>query len=106
MRPCLRIALALSALAIPMFAENTAVLPFPNISPSNSSSAIRNPASMDWIGESIAETLRAAFAARGVLTLERDRIAEAYRRLQLARADRADRRLPSSSWEKFWTPNR
>ena len=41
------------------------------------------PASMDWIGESIAETLRAAFAARGVLTLERDRTTEAYRRLQL-----------------------
>ncbi len=83
MRPCLRIALAFPALAIPMFAENTAVLPFPNISASNSSSAIRNPASMDWIGESIAETLREAFATRGVLTLERDRVAEAYRRLQL-----------------------
>jgi tetratricopeptide (TPR) repeat protein len=38
---------------------------------------------MDWIGESIAETLRAAFSARGVLTLERDRILEAHRRLQL-----------------------
>jgi len=38
---------------------------------------------MDWIGESIAETLRAAFSARGVLILERDRTTEAYRRLQL-----------------------
>ena len=38
---------------------------------------------MDWIGESIAETLRAAFSTRGVLTLERDRVAEAHRRLQL-----------------------
>lgn len=38
---------------------------------------------MDWIGESIAETLRAAFAARGVLTLERDRTSEAYQRLHL-----------------------
>jgi tetratricopeptide (TPR) repeat protein len=38
---------------------------------------------VDWIGESIAETLRAAFSTRGVLTLERDRISEAHRRLQL-----------------------
>jgi tetratricopeptide (TPR) repeat protein len=82
MRPCLRIALAFPALAIPMFAESTAVLPFSNVS-KESSGAIRNSASMDWIGESIAETLRAAFATRGVLTLERDRVAEAYRRLQL-----------------------
>src|SRR5579864_3285610 len=93
MRPRLRIALALSAAAIPLFAQNTAVLPFSNASSSNASSAsvassgisgaVRNPASLDWIGESIAETLRAAFASRGVLTLERDRIGEAYRRLQL-----------------------
>lgn len=71
----LRAALALSACAIPLFAQDTAVLPF--------TSATGNPASMDWIGESIAETLRAAFAARGVLTLERDRTAEAYQRLHL-----------------------
>jgi tetratricopeptide (TPR) repeat protein len=61
--------------AIPLFAQNATVLPFANVSPSHSS--------MDWIGESIAETMRAAFSARGVLTLERDRIGEAYRRLQL-----------------------
>ena len=75
MRPYLRAALALSACAIPLFGENTAVLPF--------TSESGNPANMDWIGESIAETLRAAFAARGVLTLERDRTAEAYQRLHL-----------------------
>jgi tetratricopeptide (TPR) repeat protein len=75
MRFYLCAALALSACAIPLFAENTAVLPFTNES--------GNPASMDWIGESIAETLRAAFAARGVLTLERDRTTEAYQRLHL-----------------------
>jgi tetratricopeptide (TPR) repeat protein len=78
MRPCLRTALALSAVAIPLFADNIAVLPF-----SNTSGEIQNSASMDWIGESIAETLRGAFATRGVLTLERDRISEAYQRLQL-----------------------
>ena len=75
MRPYLRAALALSACAIPLFADNTAVLPF--------TSEAGNPASMDWIGESIAETLRAAFAARGVLILERDRTTEAYQRLHL-----------------------
>jgi tetratricopeptide (TPR) repeat protein len=74
-RPYLSAALALSAGVIPLFAENTAVLPF--------TSGTGNPASMDWIGESIAETLRAAFAARGILTLERDRTTEAYQRLRL-----------------------
>lgn len=78
----LRAALALSAGAIPLLADNTAVLPFSNVS-TESSGAIRNPANMDWIGESIAETLRAAFAARGVLTLERDSTTEAYQRLHL-----------------------
>ncbi len=78
MRPCLRVALALSAWAIPLVAENIAVLPF-----SNGSGEIQNASGVDWIGESIAETLRAAFASRGVLTLERDRISEAYRHLEL-----------------------
>jgi tetratricopeptide (TPR) repeat protein len=85
--PYLRFTLALAAAAIPLWADNTAVLPFANVSSntalSSTSSAIRNPASMDWIGESIAETSRAALSARGVLTFERDRVAEAYRRLQL-----------------------
>src|SRR6185437_9389223 len=76
MRLILRIALAAGAAAISLFADDTAVLPFANVS-SNTSSNV------DWIGESIAENLRATFSARGVLTLERDRIAEAYRRLQL-----------------------
>ncbi|HSP69196.1 MAG TPA: tetratricopeptide repeat protein [Bryobacteraceae bacterium] len=76
MRLPLRIALAAGAAAISLFADDTAVLPFANVS----SSSLRN---VDWIGESIAEDLRATFSARGILTLERDRIAEAYRRLQL-----------------------
>ena len=67
--------LALSVGSIPLSAENTAVLPF--------TSAAGTPASMDWIGESIAETLRTAFVARGVLILERDRTTEAYQRLRL-----------------------
>ena len=83
MRLLLRIALAAAA-AIPLLADDTAVLPFANVSPEKTSpGAGRNPANVDWIGEGIAENLRATFSARNVLTLERDRIAEAYRRLQL-----------------------
>jgi tetratricopeptide (TPR) repeat protein len=74
LRLYLRVAAILLA-ASPIFAQNTAVLAF--------TSAAGNPPGIDWIGESIAETLRAAFSARGVLTLERDRTTEAYRRLQL-----------------------
>lgn len=72
--------------ALRLAAANTAVLPFYNASgpdPSPAAAAIPNPSSMDWIGESIAETLRSAFLARGVLTIEREQIAESYRRLQL-----------------------
>ena len=85
MRSYLRAALAVLSGAIPLLADNTAVLPFSNVSSGSgpSAAAIGNPASMDWIGESIAETLRVALAARGVFTLERKDIAEAYRRLQL-----------------------
>lgn len=79
MRLLLRIALAGGAAAMSLFAEDIAVLPFANVSPAS----LRNPASVDWIGESIAENLRATFSTRGLITLERDRIAEAYRRLQL-----------------------
>lgn len=81
MRLYLRAAPAVLACALPLLADNTAILPFANIS--QESSAGKNPANTDWIGESIAETLRAAFSARGILILERDRIDEAYRRLQL-----------------------
>jgi len=91
MRLYVRLALVVSAGAIRLWAANTAVLPFSNSSsvpPQSAAGASPNPASpnpssMDWIGESIAETLRSAFSARGVLTIEREQIAEAYRRLQL-----------------------
>ncbi len=42
-----------------------------------------DPSALDWIGESIAETLREAGGARGVATLERDELLDAYRRLKL-----------------------
>src|SRR5262249_23547698 len=60
-------------------AETTAVLPFVNASPAS----VPNSANLDWIGESIAETLNETLGAKGLLTLERDNVREAYRRLQL-----------------------
>jgi tetratricopeptide (TPR) repeat protein len=40
-------------------------------------------APLDWIGESIAETLREAAGARGLATLERNELLDGYRRLKL-----------------------
>lgn len=55
-------------------AENNLVLPFFNLS---------NDANLDWVGESLAENIREALAAEGVLTLEREDRQEAYRRLSI-----------------------
>jgi tetratricopeptide (TPR) repeat protein len=58
------------------FADTVVVLPFWN--------AASNPeGSLDWIGESIAETLRDALGTRGVLTMERNDTVEAFERLGL-----------------------
>ncbi len=58
------------------FADTVAVLPFWN--------AASNPkTNLDWIGESIAETLRDALGSRGVLTMDRDDTVEAFERLGL-----------------------
>jgi tetratricopeptide (TPR) repeat protein len=55
-------------------ADTVLVLPFFNHS---------KTASLDWIGESIAETVRDALASQNVLVLDRDDRLEAYRRLSL-----------------------
>ena len=55
-------------------AGTTLVLPFFNHSKS---------ASLDWIGESIAESVKDSLATAGVLVLDRDGRLEAYRRLSL-----------------------
>jgi tetratricopeptide (TPR) repeat protein len=52
------------------------VLPLPFFNHTRSSS-------LDWIGESIAETVRDALASEGVLVLDREDRLEAYRRLSL-----------------------
>jgi tetratricopeptide (TPR) repeat protein len=57
-------------------AETVLALPFFNHAAS---------ANLDWIGESIAETLRDAMAPEGVLVLDREDRLEAYRRLSLRR---------------------
>src|SRR5260370_34410112 len=40
-------------------------------------------ANLDWVGESIAQSVRDALASEGVLVLEREERLEAYRRLSL-----------------------
>lgn len=60
-------------------ADNAAVLPFVN------RTAVADPAqaSLDWIGESIAETVRDAVSSHGVITFSRAETVEAYRQLNL-----------------------
>jgi tetratricopeptide (TPR) repeat protein len=55
-------------------AETWLILPFSNLS---------NSANLDWIGESLAESVREALASEGLLVLSRDDRQEAYRRLSI-----------------------
>lgn len=55
-------------------AQTVVVLPFFNLS---------GASNLDWIGESVSETIREALAAEGVLVLDRESREEAYRRLSL-----------------------
>jgi tetratricopeptide (TPR) repeat protein len=55
-------------------AETTLVLPFFNHSKTSN---------LDWVGESIAESVRDALASEGILVLDREDRIEAYRRLSL-----------------------
>jgi tetratricopeptide (TPR) repeat protein len=70
--------LALAAIALFGMAAANAdtflVLPFFNAS---------KDANLDWIGESISETMRETLASQGLMTLDRDDREEAYRRLEL-----------------------
>src|ERR1700681_591268 len=63
----------------PLLAETAAVLPFAN----RTAAADPSQASLDWIGESIAETVRDAIGARGIVTLSRAEIDDAYHQLNL-----------------------
>jgi tetratricopeptide (TPR) repeat protein len=62
-----------------LLAETAAVLPFAN----RAAATDPSQASLDWIGESIAETVRDAIGARGIVTLSRAEIDDAYHQLNL-----------------------
>lgn len=66
--------LLLRLCSAPLFAENFLVLPFFNNEKSST---------LDWVGESISETIREAIASEGLLTLDRDARAEGFRRLSM-----------------------
>jgi tetratricopeptide (TPR) repeat protein len=59
----------------PLAADTAAVLPFLNKAPSSTN--------LDWVGESVAETVREALGITGIMTLDRKEVAEGYRRLSL-----------------------
>jgi tetratricopeptide (TPR) repeat protein len=71
------IALGVFAITLPLAAQTAVVLPFLNRSTHPAK------ANLNWIGESIAETVREALSSRGVMTLERSDVQEAFRRLAL-----------------------
>ena len=62
-----------------LLAGTAAVLPFAN----RTTTARPSQTNMDWIGESIAETIRDALGPRGMVTLSREEVDEAYRQLNL-----------------------
>ncbi len=69
----------LSAIAVVTFcaglqAETVLVLPFFNLSKNSN---------LDWVGESLAETMQEAFSSEGLVVLDRDDRVEAYRRLSI-----------------------
>jgi tetratricopeptide (TPR) repeat protein len=69
-----RLLLLIAIPAAALHAETALVLPFVNHSKS---------ANLEWIGESIAESVRDSLASQGILALDREDRLEAYRRLSL-----------------------
>lgn len=64
--------------------ESCAVLPFANAAAKHGSLTAHPAANVDWLGVSISETLRDALELRGLVTLDRDDLREAYGRLGLS----------------------
>jgi len=65
--------------------DSCAVLPFANTAAKHGAGVkSASGANVDWLGVSIAETLRDALELRGLVTLGRDDLQEAYRRLGLS----------------------
>src|SRR5690349_13907377 len=68
------------------FGGTAAVLPFANrtvTAPAASDAKAPAPANMDWIGESIAETIRDVLGSRSLVTRNREEVEDAYRQLSL-----------------------
>src|SRR6188474_2119732 len=66
--------LAALLLCLPIYGESVVILPFFNYA---------RQVNLDWVGESIADSVRDALASEGVLVLDRAERLEAYRRLSL-----------------------
>ena len=69
-----RILAALVFLILPAAAQSVVVLPFINLTKNQS---------MNWIGESVADSIQEALGAEGILVLDRDVRVQAYRRLNV-----------------------
>src|SRR5437899_2627112 len=69
-----QIAVGLACVVAGARADTVLVVPFFNVSGS---------ANLDWVGESIAETVRESLLERGVLALDREDRQEAFRRLSI-----------------------
>jgi tetratricopeptide (TPR) repeat protein len=74
MRRLLPVVFLLACWCAPARAESVLILPFFNQSSSTN---------LDWVSESVCQTISEALAARGVLVLEREDRLEAYRRLSI-----------------------
>jgi tetratricopeptide (TPR) repeat protein len=73
------LAILLSLTSASAFPETVAVLPFANTSTASTTTS----SNLDWIGESIAETVREALGGRGLINFERTDVQDAYRKLGL-----------------------
>src|SRR5437660_10703272 len=69
-----RLAITIFLFACLVRADTVLVVPFFNLS---------NSTNLDWIGESIAETIRESLIAHDVLALDREERQEAFRRLSI-----------------------
>src|SRR5580658_4911877 len=83
---CVTSTVATSA-ALAAATDSCVVLPFTNAAAKHGAttpSASSSSSNVDWLGVSISETLRDALELRGLVTLDRDDLHEAYRRLGLS----------------------
>jgi tetratricopeptide (TPR) repeat protein len=74
MRILLALAVVCLGVSTPVRADNFLILPFFNLSGSSN---------LDWVGESVSETIREALASKGIIALDREHRQEAYRRLSI-----------------------